>query len=319
MRSLLETEATEFPSLEQLVAVCQAIQEPRDVGDLGYDIKKPAIFARRALGAGTGASAELAVFAIETVADRALDVGSEGVARGPLAPSQPLETARRLSSSSLPIVMLGKSRRGLVRIVVEGDNLQGPLLENSDVFSLDRLREWREKYPYDYAFARQANVFFTSTEHLGLSELPSRCLLVSDAELQDFPPALFNVGGELAGSTRRIASCPSLEWLKAARANPRTRSGRRVAWIPTVAAEEQPQILSVLADRLEPDLKRHSVILSREEELPSSAQNADILVVVAHGGTATRNRYFRSIQNDDDVPTSPSTIAAGAADSGTCQ
>ena len=103
--------------------------------------------------------------------------------------------------------MIGMDSRGLLlRTTAADGTLHTPVCETSETFSENRLDNWSQEFPFRYGIDMQAmNLFYTSTEGIGVSELLERAVLVMSAELQPYPANLLRLGNELAGFSRRLA------------------------------------------------------------------------------------------------------------------
>ena len=143
----------------------------------------------------------------------------------------------------------GESR--LVTVTASAGTLR-TTCEDERTFSFERFHAWEEEFPSRYGIDEDTfNLFYTSTEGLGLSDLPEgRILVVSDTRLQSLPPNLFRVGDHFAGQSRPMAAVPSLSWLAAARRDPAETNSRLSAWIPVAGNNEGT--LAMIADRLQP-------------------------------------------------------------------
>jgi hypothetical protein len=118
------------------------------------------------------------------------------------------------------------------------------------------MRRWADDFPYRYGIDETtANLFYTTTADLQLSELPTGPVFIAaDASFQAFPPNLLFAGGEFAERTRPMAATPSLAWLGAAREAGFTVDGRLCTWIST-AARDDHETLPMIAARLQPTFR----------------------------------------------------------------
>ena len=140
-----------------------------------------------------------------------------------------------------------------MRVSTIDGKLDAPVREPPDVIVEERLKRWAVDFPYAYGIDEStANLFYTSTADLRLSDLPKGpVVLVADTSLQSFPPNLLYVDDEFAGRTRPMAAAPSLAWLGEARAKGMIGDGRLCAWISTAIGGES-QTLPMIAQRLTP-------------------------------------------------------------------
>lgn len=312
---LAEVEATQYPSLSQLVELARREQQIRFGVDSAYDSNRLQMFARRALSNPTSLHSEAAAYAIEASADRLVrDEKGAAIPDVDLLTdaSAPLNFAERTASSGLSLALLAEGSNGLVRMIVANGIADAPVTEPVEVFSLERLRTWRAKYPYMYAFSNEPNEFYVSTQGIGLSTLPDRCLIVSSTRMQLIPPQLLNVDGDLVGTQKRVASCPSLTWLNWSRGRGGACSTRRIAWIPSPTEGSTLATLDVLAERLAPSFVLHDIEMARGANPPGEMRAADLVIIVAHGSTVAENHYFRSVQDDEGNPTRVQSLSAAA-------
>ena len=191
---------------------------PRYSDDVGYDVRYPAMVARRALASDDYIhNAVDTSFALELLADRGIAVpGWNETAEPPPAPrrvEEPAEIARTISREGLSIVQAGFDAAGrLVRVSTVGGRIQVPVREPDEVMREERFKLWAAKYPYRYGVDDStANSFYTTTANLrvsgllrGQSSLPrplasrlsrrtcsmsTRSLLDGRAQLQPFRPS----------------------------------------------------------------------------------------------------------------------------------
>jgi CHAT domain-containing protein len=164
----------------------------------------------------------------------------------------------------------------------------------------ERFERWKTKYPYEYGIDETtANLFYTSTEDLRLSELPTGpVVVIADVTLQPFPVNLLYVEGEFAGRTRPMAAAPSLAWLQAARNKGMIGDGRICAWISTAVSEAESQTLAMVAQRLEPAFKQHEIIFETSPNLPATFAGASMVIIAAHGGVHPEGRYFQVVSDE---------------------
>ena len=318
-RALIEMVRTGNPTAEQVAAFARQIEPARYAEDVGYDLHKLVGLARRLLASENARNPVVAVYAIEVLANHAVTSASPIPLVGVRlidSSTGPAQAARALATPDLSVVLIGLASDRLARVVVQNGELYETTIEAAGTFAEERLRTWLKTYPYGYVTARD-NVFYTSTQGIGLSDLPPRAVVVASTDLQGFPPNLFQIRDSLAGWTRRLASAPSLSWLRASRAQEFLGDGRIVAWIPIAAPDESFATLATIAERLTGTFEAHSVILSTASSPPEGIGGADVAIVIAHGGVAEGNRFFRSVQDDFALVISSSSLARRLANVGT--
>ena len=169
-----------------VLAYVKRMEEARYSEDVGFDVGNVVLLARRLL-AGEAARSDpyVAAFAIEMLADRAVAIpGWESVASPPPAPKTieaPGSFAKELSRAS-NVVMAGiDADLHLVTVTSTADDLR-TMVEDKSTFSVERLQTWKEEYPYRYGVDDTTfNLFYTSTDGIGLSGLPEGRVLVQSA------------------------------------------------------------------------------------------------------------------------------------------
>lgn len=322
VRRLIELEGTSAPDLRRFAEIVRGIERARYSEDVGYDIRLLVPLAKRLL-AGEGAmDAVAALYAVEVLADRSvplLGIGAEGAGGERLIDSAdgPARAAREIARADLAVLAMGLAKDHLIRVTVTETELQAPVAEGKETFSADRLSEWSKRYPYGYAAVRDSNEFFTSTERIGVTEMPPRAVIVASTALQGFPPNLLHVQHEFAGWHRRLAAAPSLTWLESARRNPFTGDGRKLAWIPLDGSEDPLSPLNIVAGEVQDTFVKHGITLSTVLSLPIGAAGADLAVIAAHGGVTEDDRFFQVVADDSDVKFTPGALAGSLAGVGT--
>jgi CHAT domain len=310
LRERIELASMQAAPVERIVEVTRRAFDARDVSDLGFDLKFTASLAHRLFESSDVLEPVIAAYATESTADHTiLAPGERGTdAYLLLGADGPLKTAVSMSANGLAVVLLGMGGGAITRLALVDGAVHECMREPSEVFEGANLNEWRRDFPYAYATA-DAHVFFTSTMGLGVSVMPTRSVIVASTWLQSLPPNLLNVGEELAGTNHALALAPSLTWLSAAQSEPFASNGRRVAWIPTAEPEGGSPTLAMLADRLQTDLKTHSVAAVHTERPPTDLAGCELVVVAAHGGVAMDNRYFLGVQDDTAMALGSSAVA----------
>lgn len=305
LAKLMETMTTATPTAADLLAVVRSGGSARYSDDVGFDMRNGAIVAGRALASADFISQpEQTSFALEMLTDRGVAIPGWDEAAVPApapgAIEEPAAIARSISRVGISVVQAGFDEFGsLVRVSTIDGTLGAPVREPTEVIAEERLKRWAIDFPYAYGVDEStANLFYTSTADLRLSELPKgRVLFVGDASLQSFPPNLFYVDGEFAGRTRPMAAAPSLAWLGEARAMGMIGDGRLCAWIST-AVGGQSQTLSMIAQRLEPTLSAHDFIVDNGPILPTAFAGAGMAVITAHGGVHPEGKYFQVVSDE---------------------
>jgi len=295
--------------------------------DVGFDVRMVVLVARRLLSTQEMIKEpKVAAFAIELLADHAITIRGDSVDQ-PDRPNwlvssvdEPGRFAEELSRAGFSVSLLGvDERRRLVRVTAQDGKLGQTVRLEQDVSFGARFETWSKTYPYQYGMVDRfdTNVFYMSMQALGL-DLPAcqRGLLVVDASLQQLPPNLILVEGELIGAMTAMAATPSLSWLKAIRGANRKYNGQGLAWISTAVNDENDGTLRMVADRLEPTLREHGIPLDTGPRLPKDMAGAELAIVTAHGGIAPEGRYFHVLADEATLRETPISVAQALANVG---
>jgi hypothetical protein len=302
---LVATMSAERPTAEELFAFKRALGPARYSDDVGFDMRNLAIAARRALvGEGLLKNPEGLAFVLDMLADRgvALPGWDEAAvpAPAPATIGETAEVARAVSRAGISVVQAGFDENGhLVRLATTGGELGQPTREPTEVILSERMERWAVRFPYDYGVDEiSANLFYTTTADLRLSQLPDGPVVVAaDASFQTFPPNLLFVDGEFAGRNRPMAATPSLAWLGRAREDGFIGDGRMCAWISTAVGGDS-QTLPMIAERLQPTFEEYGFTIDTGPTLPGTFAGATLAVVTAHGGVHSEGRYFQVVSDE---------------------
>jgi Tfp pilus assembly protein PilF len=302
--SLVRAVSASHPTGADVLIIHQQTERARYSDDVAYDTRNAVMAARSLLSAEeTAQDPEVAVFAIELLADRAIAMpGWETTARPApaiTAVSEPAAIAKQISKDGLSIVLAGINDDGhVVQITVAAGELGA--VQREDV-SVQRIRAWTREFPYRYGIDESTpNLFHISTEGLGVAALPEgRVVLIWDTELQPLPPNLLRIGDAFAGHTRPMAAAPSLSWLAAARSGKAATTDRMAAWIST--EETQGSTLAMIADRLGPTFAEHGIHLDTSPAIPEGLVGSEMVIVAAHGGTIPDGNYFQRVSDEGEL------------------
>lgn len=299
-----------------LLRIHQNVESARYAEDAGFDFRHTAIASHRLLATDELAgNFVVASFAIELLADRAISrPGWETTARPlPLIASveEPAATAEVLSTKGMSFVLVGvDSNNELARVTWQNGAGQFQR-EPADIFSVPSFRKWAGEFPYLYGVddGKTANLFYTSTQQLQLSQLPDGPVtIIADTELQQIPPNLFRVGEEFAGQTRPMSASPSLSWLKAAHAGGgAVHNGRLKAWISQ--EDRQGATLVSIAEWLAETFEKHGIDLDGSAAIPDDFAGSELVIVAAHGGLGPDDRYFQRVSDEGELSVSARELA----------
>ena len=313
---MVDTYTSTGPTADQLAELLNS-SSPATLysDDAGYDRNRIATLVRRVLSnPDTTRDPDDTAFTLEQLSDQGVGLpGSDTAPAPPDALSQVGDAVRAIcgiSGSAINVVQAAFDRDGrLVRTSSIDGVIQPPVREPTELFSLDELQAWSHQYPYAYA-RDDANVFYTTTERLRFSDLPTGpTVLIPDSQLQAFPPNLLYVNGEFAGRTQPMSSAPSVAWLAAARPVGLIGDGRLCAWIPTDPENFAMTALSTLAHRLAPTFEQHGIAVEHARVLPASLAGASVALIAAHGGVHPEGRYFQVVADDDGFRATTTDLA----------
>lgn len=297
-----------LPAVADVAAFAGPIQAARYNDDNSYDLRQARLMGRRLARSSTEtADPEGFLYAVELLSAQGLGVrgaGPEVKAAERLLGDRaaPLGAALNIARYGLPVVGLALDDLGLMAITVTADGAAQPKVVPTTTFDSARLVEWSTAFPYRYCDEKLSAVDFrAATESLGLTDLPDKAVLVS-SDLARMPANVLTVDGGLVGSTRAIATAPSLAWLQASMAAGRKGDGSAAAWIPIAAGSWYMDTLNLLAGDVEDVLKGAGVPLHTQAGTPAALASADLAIIGAHGGLAEGNRYFRSLSDDQHEP-----------------
>ena len=317
----LEAVASPTPDGHGFISLATSLEQARYYQDIAFDLAHIATAARRFLDTDLSQeNAQTIVLAIEALSDLAIR-GTSVIGTGSTfsSPQVTLNRAAMIARSGYRIIFAGISEAGrLVRVSVVDGIPPEVCIEGAASFSRERFRRWAERFPYGYGKSQDPNVFWTSTESLGLTlSAPKPTILIMDTTLQRFPPNLLRIGDDFAGRLMPVASAPSMSWLvgRPQRQSKEANKGSR-AWIPTDTGPEKDIALDMLAERLKDDLKAHNVTLRRDAEVPDDMARSELAIVAAHGGLLPGERHFQKVSDNVKLAIYPETLAAAVQDSG---
>jgi hypothetical protein len=317
--SKLRVLASPSPTLESVKHFSWGLAKVRYVRNLAEDLRKLSLIAERALGTAVHTNNPIsALLSIELLADHTIGLppSSPNLDQSgePLEPNSALEVlnnpaaligfATRLSKDSLEIHAIGQSEDGkLVHVTAHNEELFGPTTEPLDVFSPQKLGQWRKEYPiqypHDHDKISDINALEQRMRGIGISG-PVRgreLVLVRENALSDIPANLILCEGRLLGTQVPISTVPSLTWLKADISQQKPFPSRRVAWLlPSDESGSSP--LSLLHEDLRKILPKHSVD-TIQGATPGSLSDSGLAIIAGHGSVWGRERYFKQLRGED--------------------
>ena len=325
LASLAAAISVDSVSAAELFNLVKVRAAARYSDDIGYDMRDVAIVASRALADDKYIqNAVETSFALELIADHGVAIpGWDEAAEPPSAPErveQPAEIACAVSREGVSVVQVGFDSNGrVVRLSAVGGHLQPPVREPDEIMHEERFETWALEYPYRYGIDESSpNLFYTTTAHLRLSELPhGPVVIAADATLQPFPPNIFFLVDDFSGRTRPMAAVPSLAWLKAAQQKGALGDGRLCAWISTAVGGSQSNTLPMIAERLEPTLTEYGFTKDDGPTLPEAFAGATMAVITAHGSIHHQGRFFQVVSDEGILRVTPIALAAALRNVGT--
>ncbi|RDL47757.1 hypothetical protein BLJAPNOD_05479 [Ensifer sp. M14] len=314
IEQLTRAAASARPTADQIFAVHERIELSRHSEDSGFDSGKMVPVVKKLLGHEADASSSLGVaLAIELLSDRALPKPGWQATSEPVSalkgPEEPLSMLERHSAGA-GFVMIGiDAKDRLIRLDAENGAASTPGVEPSNTFSVSDYRQWSKEFPYRYGVdEKTANLFYTSTERLGLSTpLPDKVVFVTDSKLQQLAFNLLWVDNDFAGRSRAIASAPSLSWLESARTQPLQSNGTRKAWIS--ADLNQEGTLSSIGRWLQPTFEASNISLNTAAALPEDLAGSQLVVIAAHGSVADGEPFFHQVSDEGNLRILASDLA----------
>jgi hypothetical protein len=303
-----------------LLALGKSLQAARSHEDIGFDLAHVAIAARRLLDTEVGIrNVEAVMLAIEALADHAIrtsSIGTEASVFSSLGTTR--ERAASVSATGCRVTLLGLSETGrLVRVDTADGDVVEVVTETREVFSAAALENWSQQFPYAYAQTDDPNAFWTSTDKLGLTLVPSGpIVLVMDTSLQRFPANLIRLGQEFVGCIVPVGMAPSISWLTEIRKLPTPADRPRKGWISTDTTPRGDPALSWLAGRLQDCFDHHSFTVDNGSTLPDDLSNSELVVIAAHGGLLPEGRFIQRVAANVDAAMYPATLASAIGDAG---
>lgn len=338
----IKTVSAEKPSAGDVLAMLNEVQRAAFAADVARDYAYIGLAARRLLGAtpqGAIAASE-AAFAVELLADQTVKLPS-------VAPVMTVDWATQyafeLNDAGCDVVFMALNDTGELTVTHvterEARTVEQPV--HDETFRR-RFDAWQVEFPRMYGTVDRYdgnNIFYLTMERLDV-RLPraERLIVVAEPVLQQLTVNLVvmrpdDLGWDfLAGTQSAIGAVPSLTWLAAARAAPRSGNTGYKAWISAqldcelencqgtggrngVETQEphSAQTLDVALRRLSGSFDEFGFIVDTGRRLPRDMKDAGLVVVTAHGGLSSDGRYLRSIRYDEELVEAPSALASALA------
>lgn len=320
----IRTVSSVVPAPADLVATHNRMNNARYSADAPADAVAVTMAARRLL-CSDQLSARDAVLACELLSDRGLVIVGD---RPSLTPQWPEQCAQVFAQEGVAaVLMLALDDQGeLVGAVThDGASLVVRASRQQQSFR-ERMQAWSGKYPYAYGeISPRRRVrdeqtlldkevgdreFYDSMRPFDIP-VPKACrvMVIADPEVAQLPCNLWLNGRELAGYEVAFGMVPSLSWLSATRAKPRSADARRLAWISEGKSDESIAAIDVVRAMTEETLQRHGVALDTSEVLPQDFNGARMAIITAHGQLMPDKKYFHRIADEGTLQESALELA----------
>jgi hypothetical protein len=335
----IKTISAEKPSAHAVLAMFNEVQRAALLADVARDYAATGLAARRLLNADSqGAAVPFeAAFAVELLADHTVKLPSS-------TPVMTVDWATQysyeLNDAGCDIVFMALDEKGELSVThVANREVRAIDQPRHDQTFRRRFDAWLLEFPRQYGKVDRSegnNIFYLTMDKLDV-RLPRahRLVIIAEPALQQLTanlvvmPAEDGGFGHLAGTQSSIGALPSLTWLAAARAAP--RSGKTVykAWISAqldieleegqesgrrdgseVQEPDRAQTLDVALRRLTGSFQEFGFAVDTGRRLPRHMEDAGLAVVTAHGGLSSDGRYLRSIRDDEELVAAPSALAS---------
>lgn len=338
----IKTVSAEKPAADDVLAMFNEVQRAAFAADVARDYAYIGLAARRLLDAGPQGAvvASETAFAVELLADQAVKLLSD-------APVMTVDWATQyafeLNDAGCDVVFMALDDKGELSVTHVTDREVRTIAQpRHDQSFRRRFDAWLVEFPRQYGkvdILEGNNIFYLTMERLDV-RLPraERLIVVAEPVLQQLTANLVVMQpddgslGYLAGTQSAIGAVPSLTWLAAARAAPRSGKAAHKAWISAHLESEveegnelggrdgalgqepkRVETLDVALQRLSSSFDEFGFVVDTGRRLPRDMQDAGLAVVTAHGGLSGDGRYLRSISDDGELLEAPSALASALA------
>lgn len=328
----IRTVSAHRPAVQDVLAIFDEVQPAAFAADVARDYSHIGLAARRLLVAGNPnlVAATESAFAIELLADHAVKLPSDAPE---MTVDWPVNYAFKLNDANCDVVFMATDGVGELAVIhVSGREVRSIAQPRHAETFRHRFDAWLLKFPREYGYVdiRNGNdVFYRTMEGLDVRLPPSkRLVIVAEPALQQLTANLVVMHphdggwGFLAGRDFSIGAVPSLSWLAAARAAPRSGKSAYKAWISAQLEQEaeegaelseeprRVETLDVALQRLSGSFEQFGFKVDVSRRLPQTMGDAGLAVVTAHGDLSNDGRFLRRISDDAKLVEAPSTLAA---------
>lgn len=320
LASFVKTVSVNTPSVGEVAQLAANMPQARYSDDVGYDTRQLSMLAQRALsGSAILDDSQGLRFLLDAMADWGAAIPGWDEAAAPPRPPQledALATAKRISELGVAVLQMAFDADGrFVRAVTIDGTPAAGVREPEERFSETAFKAWAPKFPWLYAYDDSPNLFYTTTEHLRLTDAPRiPTIVVASSRLQAFPPNILSTESngeyrELLGREIPLAAVPSLAWLSDARERNWTGDGRHVAWISTADSGDGRITMPLLAQRLEAPLADYDFAANFNSQVPTDFAGSTIAVIGAHGDIHPDNSFFQRVSDEGSLKISGEDLA----------
>ena len=322
-KNYIEILRSDNPTSHDLVKLVRSTEAARFSDDVGYDVNLLVQFSRRLLSSNEAKTdSDVALFAGELTTDICVqsdqNLGSSSNSWFPAEKDIPSKQAIEISKMGIDVTLLAIDSNGrLVRVTTHNGEIHETVCEENSTFSYEAYNTWTEKYPYSYSDAENSNIFYITTENLGLSHKSiNPSVFILDTRLQQLSPSLIRLGPDLLGTIAPTAVAPSINWLHRATTVGVSHLTSSKAWISTSVDEGANGTLQMVADRLADTLNKYDIPLSQDSKLPDNMEGSELAIVAAHGGLHPGGRFFKSVSDEDSLKINSMTLSKALRNSG---
>lgn len=327
----IRTVSAHRPTVQDVLAIFAKVQPAALAADVARDYAHISLVARRLLDAGNQnpVVAAESIFAVELLTDHSVKLLSDAPE---MTADWPVNYAFELNDANCDVVFMATDVVGELSVIhVSGREVRSIVQPQHVQTFRRRFDAWLVKFPREYGYVdtRDGNdVFYRTMEELDVRLPPSkRLVIVAEPALQQLTANLVVMHpddggwGFLAGRDCSIGAVPSLSWLSAARAAPRSGKFAYKAWISAQLEQEaeegaefseeprRVETLDVVLQRLSGSFKEFGFKVDVSRRLPQTMGDAGLAVVTAHGNLSRDGRFLRRISDDAKLVEAPSTLA----------
>lgn len=300
----------EIRNVDGLMKFYNLVTGTRYAGDRAYDDHNLHFYAAIFLRKVPASSVKDTVFAGEMLMDHAYSSNSSlqhGVAFDRYNNiDEPHDFAKNYAQrNKITIYMLILDDQKNPSLVCWEPGYDGRMIEQSLwKFNYSAFMEWKLTFPYQYGFEdSQSEKFFNTEAFFNIFfDIIGPCVWLVDILLHSWVPNLTITPSGFAGLKAPISCAPSLAWLNQVNLSPIKTNGKCLSWIST--ADEKHNTLKTLAEEFNREggvFQKFNVTHSGYSHLPVGFENAELVIVAAHGGVTNPEQQFHSISDEGNL------------------